>query len=137
MGMSLKEFLKKNQDYIMQKWFDKIVRTYDSDTASFLQTKKISSQTRLGGCHQAEPDRQPENSCGRESGWKCHDGRAGSHDKNKGRSGFYSIQSCFHRFFDKARASRLISKNQKKPDLNQSEIESLENHLDMLFLSRI
>lgn len=46
--MSLNEFLRKNQDHIKQKWFDSIAGTYDRDTTRFLLNEKDQFSNPVG-----------------------------------------------------------------------------------------
>lgn len=38
--MSLRDFIRKNKDHIMQKWFEAIAGTYDGETTRFLINEK-------------------------------------------------------------------------------------------------
>ncbi len=133
--MSLKEFFKKNQDYIMQKWFDKIVRTYDSDTARFLANEKDQFSNPVGAAiRQSLTDSLKILADGNQDETAM---RAALDPMIRIRAvqDFTASKAVSIVFLIKPVLRELISKNQKKPDLNQSEIESLENHLDILFLS--
>jgi len=133
--MSLKEFFKKNQDYIMQKWFDKIVRTYDTDTSRFLTNVKDQFDNPVGAAiRQSLTD----------SLKILADGNTDENTMRAAVDPMIRIRAVQDHtaskavsiiFFVKPVIRELISKNQKKPDLSPSEMESLENHLDMLCLA--
>jgi len=133
--MSLKEFLKKNQDHIMQKWFDKIVRTYDSDTARFLTNEKDQFSNPVGAAiRQSLTD----------SLKIIADGNTDEHAMRAAVDPMIRIRAVQDHTASKAVSivflikpviKEVISKNQKKSDLSLSEIESLENHIDLLCLA--
>lgn len=127
--MSLKEFFKKNQNYIMQKWFDKIVRTYESDTARFLSNEKDQFDNPVGSAiRQSLKDslkilaegNTDENNMRSAVDPMIRIRAVQDHTASKAVSIVFLIKPIIR---------ELISKNK---DLSPSEIELLESHLDML-----